>query len=352
VYDEVIRHGFGRIDPAAWYPVLVEVKELRALAWVHVPGDPDAPVRSQLVTATSAAGRDDLAWPTPRQPRQLPGRLAEFTGRQDELARLPALLGAVRPAVAITAIDGLGGIGKSALAVEAAWRLAERFPDGQLYLDLHGSTLGLEPLDPLHALSCLLRSLGVAPSAVPTEVEEAAALFRTLTSRRRLLVVLDNARDAAQVRPLLPGHPGCAAIITSRDTLAFLEGATRLPVDVLPEAEALELLGRLAGADRLQAESDAATRLVRLCGRLPLALQITGRRLATRPEWSLADYATRLADAHQRLDQFRFGDRAVRGSFELSYQLLHDRDPRAARALRLLSLPDARTFPSRPPPPC
>jgi hypothetical protein len=339
VYDDVIKHGFGRIDPTTWHPVIAEVKETHASAWVHVPSDAEAPLRAKIIAPERGLDR----W----VPRQLPGRLAEFTGRQEELARLHGLLDAVAsgsPAVVITAIDGLGGIGKSTLAVEAAWRLAERFPDGQLYLDLHGSTIGLDPLAPLQALSYLLRSLGVASNDIPAQLEQAVAHYRTLSSNRRLLLVLDNARDPTQVRPLLPGHPGCGVVITSRDTLAFLEGVTRLSLDVLPEPEALELLGRLAGPDRIRVEPDAAVRLVRLCGLLPLAIQITGRRLATRPAWSLAGYAARLADQGQRLNELRFGDRAVRGSFQLSYQLLEDRDPHATRALRLVSLLDGPDF--------
>ncbi len=343
VYDDVVKHGFGRIDPTTWHPVIAGVKETHASAWVHVPSDSEAPLRAKLITPEPERDLDR------QPPRQLPGRLAEFTGRQEELTRLHELLDAVAadsPAVVITAIDGLGGIGKSTLAVEAAWRLAERFPDGQLYLDLHGSTIGLDPLDPLQALSHLLRTLGVAPNDIPTQLEQAVAHYRTLTSTssNRRLLVLDNARDAAQVRPLLPGHSGCGVVITSRDTLAFLEGVTRLPLDVLSEPEALELLGRLAGPDRIRVEPDAAVRLVRLCGLLPLAIQITGRRLATRPAWSLAGYAARLADQGQRLNELRFGDRAVRGSFQLSYQLLEDRDPHATRALRLVSLLDGPDF--------
>jgi class 3 adenylate cyclase len=338
VYDEVVRHGYGRIVPAAWQPVTAQIKETAEPAWIHVPGDPGAPIRAKLVTPPVS--------PDPRTgpaPRELPGRLTEFTGRHQELARLHEFLGAVAtgtPAVVITAIDGLGGVGKSSLAVEAAWRLADRFPDGQLYLDLHGSTVGLDPLTPLQALTHLLGSLGTDPSSIPTEVEEATARYRTLASHRRLLILLDNARDATQVRPLLPGHPGCAVLVTSRDTLAFLDGVTRVALDVLPEPQALELLDRLVGPDRIHAEPDAARRLVRACGLLPLAIQLTGRRLATRPAWSLAHYAALLADEHQRLGRLRFGDRAVGSSFQLSYQLLDDHHPQTTRALRLLSLLD------------
>jgi hypothetical protein len=189
IHDDVIKHGYGRIDPDQWHPVTAQVKETRAPAWAHVPGDLVAPLRTEEVSAGKDV--DDRARPIPRQ---LPAALAEFTGRAKELARLQEVLASVAvggPAVAITAIDGLGGIGKSALAIESARQLAEQFPDGQLYLDLHGSTPGLDPLTPRQALSHLLRSLGAEPKEIPGEVEEAAAYYRTLTSDRRLLFLLD-----------------------------------------------------------------------------------------------------------------------------------------------------------------
>jgi tetratricopeptide (TPR) repeat protein/transcriptional regulator with XRE-family HTH domain len=280
----------------------------------------------------------------PLVPRQLPPRLPEFTGRQDELARLGALSATLAGgrAVLISAIDGLGGVGKSALAVEAAWSLADRFPDGQLYLDLQGSTPGVAPLAPTQALGRILRSLGVEPRDLPTDLQEGAARLRSLTAGRRLLVLLDNARDAEQVRPLLPGGRTCAVLITSRDTLAFLDGVTRLALDVLGEAEALQLLSRLVGPGRVRAEPQAARRLVRACGLLPLAIQLVGRRLASRPRWSVAGLVDQLQDANGRLDRLRFGDRELRGSLSLSYDALAAEEPEAAQAFRLLALLDGQ----------
>jgi tetratricopeptide (TPR) repeat protein len=278
----------------------------------------------------------------PPVPRELPPRLPQFTGRRDELARLTALFDALAAgrAVAISAIDGLGGVGKSALAVEVAWSLADRFPDGQLYLDLQGSTPGLTPLPPEQALGRILRSLGVEPRDLPSGLQEGAARLRSLTAGRRLLILLDNARDADQVRPLLPGGRSCAVLITSRDTLAFLDGVSRLPLDVLDEVEALQLLGRLAGPERVRAEPQAARCLVHACGLLPLAIQLVGRRLASRPRWSIAGLADQLRDANGRLDRLRFGDRELRGSLSLSYDALAAEEPEAARAFRLLALLD------------
>jgi hypothetical protein len=188
-------------------------------------------------------------------PRELPCAPGDFTGREEELARVRALLegalgeavgGRAKPVV-ISAIDGMAGIGKSALALQAAHEVAERFPDGQLYVDLRGASPGAVPLAPLEGLGRMLRSLGLESAAIPTELEEAAARLRSLAAGRRLLVVLDNARDARQVRPLLPASPTCAVLVTSRQVLTTLQGAEPLHLDVLPEPQAIQLLGRIAG---------------------------------------------------------------------------------------------------------
>ncbi len=276
-------------------------------------------------------------------PRELPPRLPEFTGRRQELAQLTALAyehSMDARAVVISAIDGWGGVGKSALAVEAAWSLVEIFVDGQIYVDLQGSTPGLAPLTPRHALGRILRSLGVEPFELPDDLPEGSALLRSLTAGRRLLLLLDNAYDAAQVQPLLPGSGTCTVLITSRDTLAFLDGVSRLPLDVLEEPEALLLLARLIGADRVQEEQQAARRLVRACERLPLAVQIAGRRLASRRSWMIAALAGQLEDANDRLDRLRFGTRGVRATLDVSYNALLAEQPVAARAFRLLALLD------------
>jgi DNA-binding SARP family transcriptional activator/Tfp pilus assembly protein PilF len=313
-------------------------------------------LQRQILTA------DPALQPPPRQPlaagalatrvlapRQLPADSAAFTGRSQELTRLGQLLAASQGgAVVICAIDGAGGIGKSALAIRAAHRLAPRFPDGQVYVNLQGATLGLAPLAPIQALGRLLRALGLEPAAIPGDVQEASGRFRSLAVERRLLVVLDNARDAAQVRWLLPASPTCAVLVTSRRVLATLDGACHLHLDVLPAAEAVELLDRLVGAERVAAEPDAAERLVQLCGRLPLAVRIAAARLAARPTWPLAALAGRLADAQQRLDELDAGELAVRACFQVSHQLLVASpdavDQHAARAFGLLGLPDTPDF--------
>jgi tetratricopeptide (TPR) repeat protein len=244
----------------------------------------------------------------------------------------------------VGAVHGPGGVGKSALALHAAHRVAGRFGDGQVYVNLQGATPGLAPLAPLEVLGRMLRSLGLDPALVPTGLEEAAVRFRSLVAGRRLLVVLDNARDAAQVRPLLPASPGCAVLITSRQQLTSLDSAIHLPLEVLVPQEAAALLGRVAGAGRIAAEPEAAAEVVNSCGRLPLAIQIAGARLASRPAWPVARLASRLADTTSRLDELATGDLAVRATFQVSlHTLQHSPDPRdqaAAAAFGLLGLPD------------
>jgi tetratricopeptide (TPR) repeat protein len=289
-------------------------------------------------------------------PRELPCPIADFTGRSEELAILRGLLAgsgnfASPPATAgqsvvIGVIDGMGGIGKSALAIQAAHELvaAGAFADGQLYLNLQGATPGLAPLEPLEALGRMLRALGVEPAQLPSEVEEAATRFRSLATGRKLLLVLDNAASAEQVRPLLPGSPTCGVLITGRHVLATLEGTRCLRLGVLPPNQALELLARIAGAERIAADPEAAVQLVRRCGYLPLAIRIAGARLVARPGWAVGVLARRLARVTSRLEELQVGELAVRASFDVSLEDLEqspDPDDRAAAgSFGLLSLPD------------
>ncbi len=235
-------------------------------------------------------------------------------------------------------------MGKTALAIHAAHQLTERFPDGQLYVNLHGATAGLQPLQPLEVLGRFLRSLGIEAALVPADLEEASAAFRSLVAGRRLLVMLDNAADAAQVALLLPASPGCGVLVTSRRVLSALAGARHLLLDVLPAAEAVELLGRLAGHARVATEPGAAAEVARGCGYLPLALRIAGARLAARPGWPVQALAGRLADAQRRLDELQLAEVGVRASFQVSYhQLSGSPDPlerAAAEAFGLLGVPD------------
>ncbi len=281
-------------------------------------------------------------------PRQLPVDIDAFTGRPGAMEQLEELLGGERdriqgPAV-ICAVAGTAGIGKSALAIHAAHRVAERFPDGQLYVNLQGATVGLEPLAPLEVLGRFLRALGAGPAAVPTRLEEAAALFRSRVAGRRLLVVLDDAADAAQVRPLLPGSAGAGVLVTSRRVLSTLNGARHVRLEVLNPGEAVELLGRLAGLERVAAEPEAAEEVARICGWLPLGLRIAGGRLAVRPNWPVSALAERLADARRRLDELELAEVGVRASFDVSVEQLRAGDDpvdrAAAEAFGLLGLLD------------
>ena len=266
--------------------------------------------------------------PTPVQalakPAQLPADVAAFTGRSQHLGELDRLLasGADTTAGVLSAIAGTAGVGKTALAVHAAHLSARHFPDGQLYANLHGASAGLQPLQPLDVLGRFLRALGIDPSAVPAELEEASAMFRSQVTDRRLLVVLDNAADAAQVAPLLPASSGCGALVTSRQLLTGLDGAKHLNLDVLPASDAIELLGRLVGEERVTAEPEAAAEVARCCGWLPLALRIAGARLAARPSWPVKALAERLGDTQRRLDELELAEAGVRTSFAVSCEQL------------------------------
>jgi transcriptional regulator with XRE-family HTH domain/tetratricopeptide (TPR) repeat protein len=276
-------------------------------------------------------------------PCQLPPDVTDFTGRSEEVRSLVDLLvgtaaGESSSAVAVAAVAGKAGIGKTALAVHVAHQLRGYFPDGQLYINLRGAER--QPLEATTVLARFLRTFGVDGSAVPQDREERAELYRARLADRRVLVVLDNAATEAQVRPLLPGTPGCAVLVTSRARLAGLEGAGLVDLDVLSSDAAGELLGRVAGAARVTAEPAAATAIVGYCGRLPLAIRIAGARLAARPQWSLARLAGLLADEHRRLDQLVAGDLEVRASLALSYQALTSNQQRALRLLGLLEAPD------------
>ncbi|HEU4421260.1 MAG TPA: BTAD domain-containing putative transcriptional regulator [Pilimelia sp.] len=261
-------------------------------------------------------------------PRELPADVYGFTGRSDELAQLDKLLTESRQAspVVISAVSGTAGVGKTALAVHWAYLVADRFPDGQLYIDLRGYDPD-QPMDSADALARLLRSTGVAGRDIPHGLAERAARYRSLLSGRRMLIVLDNAHGAEQVRPLLPGSGSCLAMVTSRDSLGGLvarDGARRIDLDPLSLTEALALLRTLVG-DRVDTEPDASDELARRCARLPLALRVAAQIAAARPARPLADLVAELADERYGLDLLRAGDddrSAVRTVFWWSYRQL------------------------------
>ncbi|MFJ8818128.1 AfsR/SARP family transcriptional regulator [Amycolatopsis thermoflava] len=266
---------------------------------------------------------------TPAPVCQLPLDLPDFTGRETGLAELTGLLDGEHPAVVV--LSGPPGAGKSALAVHAAHAVRDRYPDGQLYVDLRGTSDS--PRRPLDVLAELLHALGVPDAGIPRGLGERAALLRSRLAGRRVCVVLDDAGSAAQVRPLLPGAGAAAVLVTSRGRLPDLTVARHVDVGVLTAAEATRLLARIAGAGRVAAEPEAAAGIVEACGRLPLAIRIAGARLSHRREWTLRTLAVRLADERRRLDELRVGDLAVRASLALSHDQLPGSCARAFRAL-------------------
>ncbi|MGX1758134.1 AfsR/SARP family transcriptional regulator [Streptomyces lydicus] len=281
--------------------------------------------------------------PVPTQllpvPAQLPPDIADFTGRAEAVAHLTsALLGAAGGRAPVVAtLSGLGGVGKTALAVHVAHTVRDRFPDGQLYAELRGN--GLAPADSGAVLTDFLCALGVSGSAIPDGLEQKAALYRSLLADRGVLVVLDNARDGAQVRPLLPGAPGCAVLVTSRVRTLALPGARCVDVEVMDEGEGLGLFGAIVGAERVAAEPEVARELVAACGGLPLAVRIVAARLVSRPGRSMADLVARLSDERRRLDELRVGDLGVEATFRDGYEALGPDLAHAFRAFALCSMP-------------
>jgi tetratricopeptide (TPR) repeat protein/transcriptional regulator with XRE-family HTH domain len=275
-------------------------------------------------------------------PQQLPGPVRHFIGRESELAALTELLGqpdAAGAAMVISAIGGTAGVGKTALALYWASQVAGRFPDGQLYVNLRGYAPG-PPMPPADALTAFLRALGVPANDIPADVEERAAQYRGLLATRRILVMLDNAGEVEQVRPLLPGASHCSVVVTSRDSLAGLvarDGAQRIDLDLLSPADAVTLLRALIG-ERADADRAATKALADLCCRLPLALRVAAELSASRPAMPISALAAELTDQRRKLDLLEAGGdprTAVRAVFSWSYQHLDDN---AARTFRLLGL--------------
>jgi DNA-binding SARP family transcriptional activator len=278
-----------------------------------------------------------------QRPAQLPADIGDFTGRETHVEQLCSLLlagNATRSpgAVRIVVVNGAAGLGKTTLAVHAAHEVSARFPDGQLYVDLQGASS--QTASPGEVLARFLRELGVEGDKIPARDDERAALYRTTLARRRILILLDNARDAAQVRPLLPGSSSCAVLVTTRNRTADLASTRFVDLNVLDDAEALELFSRIVGKERAAAEPDATAEILVACAGLPLAIRICAARLAARRQWKIGTLASRLRDQHRRLDELTTGDLAVRASFQVSYDSIKpvSRGADPARAFRLLGL--------------
>lgn len=303
---------------------------------------------SRRVPDPRVAEAPGLAAPAPRPPgtvpAELPTDIPDFTGRTELVAELRELLSGRRPsgsvgAVPVVLVTGSGGLGKTSFVVHTAHLVAQHFPDGQLYVNLHSAT---QQVPPIEVLARFLRVLGVDGTVIPADMEERAALYRTMLADRRVLIVLDDARDADQVRPLLPGNPRCAVLVTARAQMPELVGAKVVELDVLPPDDAHGLFTQVAGARRTSGERAATEDVLTACAGLPLAIRIAGARLAARGSWTVRSLADRLSDERRRLDELRVGNLAVRASFEVSFATLPGpvvaTGPSPVRAFRLLGL--------------
>ncbi|MEU8224390.1 BTAD domain-containing putative transcriptional regulator [Kribbella sp. NPDC048915] len=305
----------------------------RSANWPNpgIPTDPaDRQDRAEPAASPGPMAAPELIDP-PRPPSQLPLDLPDFSGREEQLERLRDLVcgrDPVRPPVAV--ISGAPGTGKTSLAVRLGHLVREYFPDGQIYLDMHGAT---HPRDPAAALTDLLLSLNLPDTAIPTDPERRSAMLRSELASRRVLIILDDVAGASQVTPLMPGTGASAVVVTSRNRLMDLAGADSTPLDTFDDHEATGLLSSVAGPDRIDPTSPEIEEILSACANLPLAIRIVGSRLAQRPDLSPRELARRLRDEASRLDELSIGELAVRSSADLSYDAL---SPEEARLYRLI----------------
>jgi DNA-binding SARP family transcriptional activator len=313
------------------------------------PGPEIRELHAKILSGTAEpvqdAGVAGPADPVPPTRCFLPNDTRDFSGRSTELNRLLAdAREAGSGALVISAINGMGGVGKTTLAVRLAHQLIAEYPDGQFFLDLHGFTLGMDPVPPEQALETLLQAVGTASELIPAGLERRAAQWRAYVAGKRALLVLDNAMDAAQVRPLLPGTSGILVVVTSRRRLTTLEGAASLSLDIFPVRDAITLFTQIAGAARTEGEPDAVATVVELCGRLPLALRIAAARLRDRQGWTVSHLVERLEDQRRRSQLLDVGDRNVMAVLKVSYRYLQ---PVPQRLFRLLHLHPGLDFDAR-----
>ncbi|WP_067510130.1 AfsR/SARP family transcriptional regulator [Actinoplanes sp. TFC3] len=300
---------------------------------------PPVPVATETLSVPVPLAAEPAGTPGPRL---LPTDIADFTGRDRQIEAIEQQFTVASGctagyAVPVVVIAGKPGIGKTTLAVHAGHRLTDRYPDGQLFADLHGRHV--DQIGAEQVLERFLRALGVPGTALPETLDERAELYRALLSDRRMLVVLDNAGDEGQIRPLLPGTSRSAVLVSSRGRLGGLPGAVHVDVDVFDEHHSMELLARIAGAERIEAEPQATAELAGLCGHLPLALRIAGARLAARPHWSVDHLVERLENEARRLDELKHSGLGIRASISLTYDHLEEDARRLFRLLTILNFP-------------
>ncbi|HYB85578.1 MAG TPA: tetratricopeptide repeat protein [Streptosporangiaceae bacterium] len=330
-FDEVVRHSAAG-DAATYRPVQVAVKETAAVGWISRPDHP---------YPADAAGIDRAPGTAAPVPHQLPAHAPHFVGRDEELHKLTQLLDAAAPGgetAAILAIDGTAGVGKTTLALRWANQVAERFPDGQLYVNLRGHDPSGAPMPAAEAIRGFLDTFGVPPDRIPAGADAQERLYRSLLAGQRMLVMLDNARDVDQVRPILPGPGGCLTLITSRRRLADLEEAVPLTLETLSSGQAAQLFTGLAPAS--SAEPEAVDSLVRRCGCLPLAIRLLAARLRHHPSWTVADLVAALEESEDVLEEFHAGSVSAAAAFDLSYRDLPADQQRLFRSLGLHPGPD------------
>ena len=335
-------HGAGRSGEAL--AVFSAARETLVAELGMEPGPELRELQERILRGVDSAARSSKPVKAPKRisarPQQLPPAPGDFVGRERLQERVGITLRTSEDVVPLTVLSGIGGVGKTALALRVAHRIRGDYPDGQLYLDLRGD--GGQPADPADVLVEFLLALGMPEAEIPKTLTARAGAYRTLTADRRILVLLDNAFDTAQVAPLLQGTPGNAALITTRHRSLVPPGASRFEVPVPDETEAVAMLGRFTGDAQIAADPETALELVRACGQLPLALRIIGARDAARPGRGLGAQLLRLRAEEDRLDELRAGGVSVEATFHVGYRALA---PGQARALRLCGLLDAADFP-------
>lgn len=357
-FEEVIRHTPASW-PATYRQVRVQVKETDELAWIRLPGSTgivlDGQISGQVAEGAGESRQVAIRTADLTQAiqvtenyqrtrahsqreaavRSLPRDVVAFTGRARELEQLTSAAGRAG-VVVILAVDGMPGVGKTALVTRAAHLLAGRFPDGQLFIPLHAHTPGRRPAEPTAVLAALLASTGMGPREIPSGLDARVHRWRDRLAGKRMMLILDDAAGRAQIEPLLPGTPGCLVLVTSRRRLVGFDGAEPLSLDTLPADQAALLFIRLVNrAPPAELETGAVAALVRLCGHLPLAVALAAGRLAHHPAWSISWFTGELASAQDRLAELSAGDRAVAAAFELSYRDLPAGQQRLFRRLGL-----------------